>query len=274
MNVWTDPIKPPTPEQQMQWYDQCHCNENLQVSQSILEQTKNRACMINNSAFDKVTGLSYCEMTARFRMCPVIGNVPCKSPFRKIDKRCTGPLTCKAGEENSDGHCCPKGQKWSAQLKKCASTTCPAGQKMVNGKCVADACPKFQKRVNGKCVNRCAKGTSLYPQKDSVGCAHDCPKGQHVENGKCTPNWVGCRTLDECKKYYMDKIKAARTRKMTAQEALRAFNTKDHRRLQAPVPKQSQESLEDTLADATKEYDFFKSQFGKYFRIFHVICLE
>ena len=252
--------KTTTSANQTQFYDQCHCEETFNVRSSILDSTSTRACMINNTAKDDVTGLSFCELTARFNMCPKIKKTDCEGSFKKINGRCTGPLNCKTTEHNSNGHCCAKALTWSAKMKKCLKTSCPDGQTLKNGICVQSACPKFQIRVKGKCELRCAKGKELYPKTKSVGCAPVCKKGEHVENGTCSPNWVGCRTKSECQKYFVTKIKASKLKKMTAEENLRSHTTAKHRRNQALVPKVSDASLEDAYAAYWKELDFFMAQ--------------
>jgi hypothetical protein len=197
--------------------------------------------------------LSWCELAARYNLCPKIRDQRCQNQYRKIEGRCTGPIKCDAKEHNSNGHCCPEGENWSQRNKKCQKLECKDGEELKDGKCIQSKCPRFQVRVGGKCQLRCTKDQELYPSKDSVGCAPVCKKGEHVHNGKCTPNWSGCRTKEECQNYYMARIQAAKIKKQSAQEALRQNTTSKHRRMQSMVPKKSQEALEDDYATAWKE---------------------
>lgn len=84
-----------------------------------------------------------------------------------------------------------------------------------------------------------------------VGCAPDCSKDEHIKNGKCKKNPVRCMNKSECKHFYMTLMKEVVIQRRNAQEALRKFNTRKFRRLQAFL---SRHSLEDTYAGFYKEY--------------------
>ena len=95
-DVWSKEV---TPQNQAEFYDLCKCGTKTNVAASIISKYSKRSCMIDNTAKDTVTGLTFCELSARKTSCTKITDVKCKLPDTKVNGRCTGPTKCKAFEK-------------------------------------------------------------------------------------------------------------------------------------------------------------------------------
>jgi len=228
--------------------------------------------MLSNSATNS-NGVLICELFAMKSECPIIKNLNCQKPEKKINGLCSSAITpkCLKGEILSNGHCCPIGKSWEGGENngRCQLPICKDGmQYNTEGgvtRCVTK-CPGTMVMRNWKCTPRCKTGYKFV----SVGCVKQCAKNQHLMAGVCTKNVKRCWGRRSCQRHFMKIIKSVKAKSQQAQELVVQYNSQvailqsNKRNLQAIQPTQKTTkdlfTLQDDWAVLEVEFIYYRNQ--------------